>query len=185
VRHLLSRTAEVVTRVMKNISRLTNPYFESGRDEFMENGAGGFMPVLPPYVLSRAVSLEYEAVSHAPWNSPLSAHSTADEIYLGGDGYGQLQGSNDGYSEVSPDAPGGSVWATTPNSERATSVNLFDGYEEPKKRYLYFHCCATDRHRCVRGLVQAFGRRGKLSCTQCRKIRSNVSPAFPFSKEYG
>ena len=108
---------------VKNLSRLTNLYFDSGRDSEVVDGTGDGNGS-PGFVLSPTWSFGYDTISQEPWISPFTA-----------EGYGQLQGTNDGYLG-SAVAPGEAFWTSpSPTMERAASLNLSDENEEPKKRY--------------------------------------------------
>lgn len=67
----------------------------------------------------------------------------------------------------------------SPIDNRPTSMNPSDEKEKLKKRHPKFYDCVNGRPRRVYGPVKGnntCGKRGKLMCTQCRKIRSKGPP---------
>jgi len=120
---------------------------------------------LPSDVLSTTFSLGSESFPQEPWGHP-----------FGTGRYRQLLGSNDSYSVVTA-PPVEPFWATrNPISERTASLDITNENKQPKKRYSQLYSQVNGRIRRVYGPVvgNTFGKRGKLSCTQCRKIRSKV-----------
>jgi len=107
---------------VKNLSRLTNPYFDAGMDSAEEHGDERFVSGSQGFVFSPVLSFGYEAVPQEPWSSPLIADGFAG-------------GYDNGYSGVTS-TPAETFWPTQgPTIERTPSFNLSDETEEPKKRY--------------------------------------------------
>ena len=170
----------MMTCVM-NLSRLTDFHSDSGTDEGeagrrrSDDGITGEGYVSSPLLtMSPSLSLVFDPAAFEGWDTTTS-------------GYAQLSSAtgDEGGSGGSNPAVQGSYFPTTsPNPERGESLNHSGDTGEPKKRYRSLKRDFDSRHRRVYGPVKGnnkSGKRGKLTCTQCRKIRSKVTlqPSIP------
>jgi hypothetical protein len=159
-----------------NLSRLTDLYYDLGADEGGLGSSGDGMAgeaylSSPHFTLSPSLSAVFDSGVPGGWERPLDGTASGHAQLSSGDDAVGSGGSNPAVEE--------SYFPTmSPDPERAGSLYASEDTEEPKKRYAPLRQGINGRHRRVYGPVKGnntSGKRGKLSCTQCRKIRSKVS----------